>query len=146
MTESKATYIIIEGTGNDEELQKYKECFDQNGSEKNLEVLKWFHQDNLRKEQSILYALEPQKSTIAAICTYLPAIVRCMGTNLSALQSFDTLTDYRHRGKGLFIQLASGLAEKETAKGTELVFGFPNENSITGLVNKLGFTYFGEVP
>lgn len=146
MIENKPKYDIVEGTGSDEELQKYKECFEQNESEKNVEVLKWFHQDNLRGEQSIIYALDPKSKNIASIYTYLPTIVACMGSNVPALQSFDTLTDHRHRGKGLFIQLATKLAEKETTKGNQLVFGFPNENSVKGFVKKLGFTYFGEVP
>lgn len=146
MKENKPKYDIAEGNGSDEELKKYKDCFDQNESEKDLDVLKWFHQDNLRGKQSILYALEPESKNIAAIYTYLPTIVKCMGTNVPALQSFDTLTDHKHRGKGLFIQLASQLAEKETAKGNALVFGFPNENSVKGFVKKLGFTYFGEAP
>ena len=146
MKENKPKYDIIEGTGSDEELQKYKECFKRNGSEKNVEVLKWFHQDNLRGEQSIIYALEQKSRNIAAIYTYLPTVVGCMGSNVPALQSFDTLTDHQHRGKGLFIELATKLAEKETAKGNELVYGFPNENSVKGFVKKLGFIYFGEVP
>lgn len=146
MKENKPKYDIVEGSGNDEELKKYKDCFDQNQSEKDLEVLKWFHQDNLRKEQSILYAIETESQRIAAIYTYLPTTLHCMETKVPALQSFDTLTDYRHRGKGLFIQLANRLAQKETERGNALVFGFPNENSVNGFVKKLGFTYFGEVP
>ncbi|MEO6681658.1 MAG: GNAT family N-acetyltransferase [Ginsengibacter sp.] len=146
MKENKPEYDIVEGVASDEELQKYKDCFDQNVSEKNLELLKWFHQDNLRGERSILYAIESESRNIAAIYTYLPTVLKCMDTNISGLQSFDTLTDHRHRGKGLFIRLATKLAEKETTKGNELVFGFPNENSVKGFVKKLGFTYFGEVP
>ncbi len=146
MEENKPKYTIVEGTGSDEELKKYKDFFNQNESEKYLDILKWFHQDNLRGEQSILYAEEPESRNIAAIYTYLPTEVKCMDTTIPALQSFDTLTDQRHRGKGLFIQLATKLAEKETTKGNQLIFGFPNENSIKGFVKKLGFTYFGEVP
>ena len=146
MKEYQGKYDIVEGTGSDEELAKYKNCFDQNESEKNLDVLKWFHQDNLRENQSILYAVEKESQNIAAIYTYLPAIVKCFDRNVPALQSFDTLTDHRHRGKGLFITLASKLAEREIKRGNEFVFGFPNENSLNGFVKKLGFTYFGEVP
>ena len=146
MIKKKSTYTVLEGTANDKELLNYKHCFEQNNSRKNLEVLKWFHRENLRKENSILYALAPESNNIAAIYTCLPAIVKCMDSNIPALQSFDTLTDHRHRGKGLFTQLASTLIEIETAKGNELVFGFPNENSVGGFVKKLGFSYFGEVP
>lgn len=78
MKRNELKYDIVEGTGSDEELQRYKDCFDQNESEKNLAVLKWFHQDNLRGEQSILYALEPESRNIAAIYTYLPTVVKCI--------------------------------------------------------------------
>ena len=117
MKENIPKYDIVEGTGSDEELKTYKDCFDQNKSEKDLATLIWLHQDNLRKEQSILYALEPESRNIAAIYTYLPTVVKCMQTNIPALQSFDTLTDHRHRGKGLFIQLATKLAQKEKERG-----------------------------
>lgn len=146
MKEKQAKYDIIKGTGSDDELKRYKNCFDQNESEKDLEVLKWFHQDNLREEHSILYAVEKESQNIAAIYTYLPTIVKCFDSNVHALQSFDTLTDHRHRGKGLFITLASKLAQIEIKRGNEFVYGFPNENSLKGFVKKLGFTYFGEVP
>lgn len=146
MKEEQVKYNIVEGTGSDAELRKYKNCFDQNESEKDLDVLKWFHQDNLREENSILYAVEEQSQNIAAIYTYLPTIVKCFDRNVYALQSFDTLTDHRHRGKGLFITIATELAQREMKRGNEFVFGFPNENSLNGFVKKLGFTYFGEVP
>lgn len=139
-------YNIVKGNGNDEELEKYRQCFLVNGSEKSLNVLKWFHQQNLRKVNSIYYAIDSETQNIAAIYTYLPVILKCMGKIVNGMQSFDTLTDKNHRSKGLFIKLASKIEKEESLKNNELVYGFPNENSVHGFVNKLGFTYFGEVP
>lgn len=139
-------YKFERGTGSDAELTKYGKCFNENGSHKSLEILKWFHQKNLPHIQAIYYAIEKNTNDIAAIYTYLPVKLKCMGNVVTAMQSFDTLTDYRHRGKGLFIKLASKLEKEESEKDNELVFGFPNENSVHGFVKKLGFTYFGEVP
>ena len=139
-------YEFLRGTGNDEELERYRKCFSENGSEKSIELLKWFHQGNLPQLQSIYYAIDKSNNQIAAIYTYLPVIMKCMDKTVIAMQSFDTLTDYRHRSKGLFIKLATRLEKEESLKNNELVYGFPNENSVHGFVKKLKFTYFGEVP
>ncbi len=144
--ENEEQYALLRGTGNTEELERYRHCFSENGSEKSIDLLKWFHQKNLPGVQSIYYAIDKQTNEIAAIYTYLPVLVKCMGKIVVAMQSFDTLTDHRHRSKGLFIKLASKLEKEESLKSNELVYGFPNENSVHGFVKKLGFTYFGEVP
>lgn len=146
MENLQTQYNIVKGNANDEELERYRECFYVNGTTKSLNVLKWFHQQNLRNSNSIYYALTSDTGSIAAIYTYLPVIFRCMGKLVNGMQSFDTLTDKNHRSKGLFIKLASKIEKEETLNNNELVYGFPNENSIHGFVNKLGFTYFGEVP
>ncbi len=139
-------YEFVRGTGSNEELEKYRQCFSENGSEKSIDLLKWFHQQNLPGIQSIYYAIDKSTNEIAAIYTYLPVLLKCMDKTVTAMQSFDTLTDYRHRSKGLFVKLASKLEKEEGLKNNELVYGFPNENSVHGFVKKLGFTYFGEVP
>ena len=146
MQEKQTQYDIIKGTGSDEELERYRQCFIKNGSEKNLAILKWMHQQNLPGLNSIYYAIDRETQDIAAIYTYLPVILQCMGKIVNGMQSFDTLTDEKHRSRGLFIRLASKIEKEERLKNNELVYGFPNENSIHGFVNKLGFTYFGEVP
>jgi hypothetical protein len=139
-------YQLLRGLGSTEELERYSHCFSENGTEKSIELLKWFHQKNLPGLQSIYYAIDKSTNEIAAIYTYLPVLFKCMDTIVIAMQSFDTLTDYRHRSKGLFIRLASKLEKEESLKNNELVYGFPNENSVHGFVKKLGFKYFGEVP
>jgi hypothetical protein len=139
-------YKFVRGVGSDEELEKYRECFSKNGTEKSVELLKWFHKKNLPGAQSIYYAIDKSTNQIAAIYTYLPVLLKCMDKVVVAMQSFDTLTDQKHRSKRLFIKLASKLEEEERKNNTALIYGFPNENSVHGFVNKLGFIYFGEVP
>lgn len=144
--QNEEQYELLRGTGDTEELERYRNCFSENGSEKSIELLKWFHQKNLPGLKAIYYAIDKPTNEIAAIYTYLPVFLKCMDRVIVAMQSFDTLTDHRHRSKGLFIKLASKLEKEESLKNNELVYGFPNENSVHGFVNKLGFTYFGEVP
>lgn len=146
MEEERTQYDIVKGIGNDEELEKYRQCFIFNGSDKSLGILKWMHQQNLPGLNSIYYAIDRETKDIAAIYTYLPVILKCMEKVVNGMQSFDTLTDKRHRSRGLFIKLASKIEKEESLKNNELVYGFPNENSVHGFVKKLGFTYFGEVP
>ncbi len=139
-------YETVSGTASNEELALYKKCFDSNESPKTLELLRWNHQENLPKTHSIYYAISKSSRKIAAIYTYLPVIFRCMGKTVTVMQSFDTLTDQDHRGKGLFIKLATAIENEQKQKEVEFVYGFPNENSVYGFLKKLRFHYFGEVP
>jgi GNAT superfamily N-acetyltransferase len=52
-------------------------------------------------------------------------------------QSADTMTHPDHRNKGLFTELANHTYALSKAMGISLVFGFPNQNSLPGLINKL---------
>ena len=108
--------------------------------------MKWFHKKNIPGSHSIYYAIDKLTGQIAAIYTYLPVLLKCLNEVVLAMQSFDTLTHEKHRGKRLFIKLATKLEEEERLNNAVLVFGFPNENSVHGFVKKLGFIYFGEVP
>jgi len=54
-------------------------------------------------------------------------------------QSCDTMTHSSHRKKGLFIKLAKMTFDLAKEKNIHFIFGFPNKNSYTGFVEKLGF-------
>ncbi len=57
-------------------------------------------------------------------------------------QSGDTMTHSKHRGKGLFTQLAKETFEYCRQNGFHLIFGFPNQNSYPGFVKKLDWIHF----
>lgn len=65
------------------------------------------------------------------------------GKKVLAVQSGDTMTHKNHTGKGLFIELAKRTYKLAREKGVELVFGFPNQNSFPGFVNKLNWKHDG---
>jgi hypothetical protein len=146
MEEAQTQYELVRGNGNNEELEKYRQCFLENGTNKSIELLKWLHQKNLPGLQTIYYAIDKKTGEIAATYAYVAVMIKCMGKIVVGMQAIDALTDYRHRSKGLFVILASRLAKEESAKNNELVYGFPNENAVDGQVKKVGFTYFGEIP
>jgi hypothetical protein len=56
-----------------------------------------------------------------------------------AAQSADTMTHPHYRYKGLFVELANLTIQLCRDNGIELLFGFPNQNSLPGFINKLGW-------
>lgn len=143
-TTTTSEYTIIKGKAELPELEKYRVCFRQNGTERSAENLYWLHLHNLPRKNSIYYAM--QGDEIAAIYTALPVFFKINDQLVPALQSIDTLTDTHHRGKGLFIKLANRLFAEEVKNGFGLIYGFPNDNSAPGFFKKLGWKCFGEVP
>lgn len=144
MDNPSANYQIVKGVASNEELQGYRHCFAQNGSQKSLESLQWLHQQNLTGLNSIYYAMH--SNTVAAIYTAMPVVFKVNQSMANALQSIDTITDAAHRGKGLFPKLAKQLYSDAPSSHYKLVYGFPNENSAPGFFNKLGWVSFGEAP
>ena len=125
-------------------MEKYRLCFENNGTSRNIEHLFWLHQKNLANTHIIYYAMNGDN--IAAIYTAMPVMFKIKTNLCKAMQSIDTITDVNHRGKGLFPKLASKLYEDAPKNDLELVYGFPNENSAPGFFNKLKWISFGEAP
>jgi len=57
-----------------------------------------------------------------------------------AAQSADTMTHPQHRYKGIFVELCNLTFQLCWDNSIKLLFGFPNQNSLPGFVNKLGWT------
>lgn len=80
-----------------------------------------------------------------AFYAVIPCFIEYNGHLVLAAQSTDTMTHPGHRNKGLFVALAEltyNLCRKE---GIRLVFGFPNQNSLPGFINKLGWQQVGQM-
>ena len=58
-------------------------------------------------------------------------------------QSADTMTHPQHRYKGMFVDLSNMTFDLCRQLGISLIFGFPNQNSYHGAVNKLGWKMTG---
>lgn len=67
----------------------------------------------------------------------VPCFIDCDGHPVLAAQSADTMTHPDHRGKGLFIKLAELTYALCYYEKILILFGFPNQNSLPGFVNKL---------
>lgn len=67
----------------------------------------------------------------------IPTLLWYEGKSLLAAQSADTMTHPEYRGLGLFARLANHTYTLCKMEGVRLVFGFPNQNSLPGFLNKL---------
>jgi hypothetical protein len=68
----------------------------------------------------------------------IPCFIQYDNRLILAAQSADTMTHPAHRNKGLFIILANLTFELCQIEGICLIYGFPNQNSLPGLL-KLGW-------
>ncbi len=68
------------------------------------------------------------------------------GQAVSGAQSLDTMTHPLYRGQGMFVTLAQACMEVARARGVEVLYGFPNDQSFPGFVRKLDWGHIGDVP
>lgn len=130
---------------NSETLLFYKECFDTNESEKNIDVLNWqFFKNGIKNFVDIEFDTEKNKT--AAIYATFSVNFKINNHLHIGSQSLDTITDIDYRGKGLFIKLAKDVYQKAADDGVALVYGFPNGNSIHGFKSKLEWEVLDPVP
>jgi hypothetical protein len=69
----------------------------------------------------------------------IPCFIKSGDNSILSAQSADTMTHPEHRNKGLFVELALTTFQLCRELNIRLLFGFPNQNSLPGFVNKLGW-------
>jgi hypothetical protein len=74
-----------------------------------------------------------------AFYAVIPCFIKADGNIILSAQSADTMTHPDYRNQGLFIELALHTFQLCEECGIKLIFGFPNQNSLPGFVNKLGW-------
>ena len=74
-----------------------------------------------------------------AFYAVIPCFIKAGNEVILVAQSADTMTHPAHRNKGLFVELALTTFQLCRELGIRLLFGFPNQNSLPGFVNKLGW-------
>jgi len=79
----------------------------------------------------------------AAYYGVIPCYLRYQGKVILAAQSADTMTHPKHQQKGLFTLLANLTYNLCQLEGIKLLFGFPNQRSLPGFVQKLGWHIAG---
>src|ERR1700743_8364 len=67
----------------------------------------------------------------------IPCFLSVNNVKVLATQSADVMTHPDYRNKGLFVELALTTFQLCRELNVKLLFGFPNQNSLHGFVNKL---------
>lgn len=80
-----------------------------------------------------------QENIPAAFYGVYPQLISFKNEDFLVAQSGDTMTHPDHQKKGLFISLAKHTFEYCKSIGILAIFGFPNQNSYPGFINKLNF-------
>lgn len=78
-------------------------------------------------------------SDVAGVYSVMPIRLLLNGRATLAAFSFDTMTSSQYQRRGLFIKLASELYRALAKEGFNLVYGFPNNNSMHGFIHDLGW-------
>ncbi|MFM7682710.1 MAG: GNAT family N-acetyltransferase [Bacteroidota bacterium] len=91
------------------------------------------------------YTAYDQNGNAVAFYGVFPCLANYNGETYLVAQSGNTMTHTAHQGKGLFTILAKKTYEYCVEKGIHLVFGFPNNNSYPGFVQKLNWIHFDTI-
>ena len=81
----------------------------------------------------------------AAFYGVYPCQIEYQGKYYLSAQAGDTMTHSEHTGKGLFTNLALKTQKLCKDKGFDILFAFPNENSLPGFIKKLGWKHFDNI-
>jgi hypothetical protein len=127
-------------------IDRYKNCFDKNGSQKKKSIIHWQFFENPVNKQYVDLAIDTKTNNTAAIYAIFPVKIKVLDDVFVGSQSLDTITDIDYRGKGLFINLAKDVFNKALLNEVKLVYGFPNGNSIYGFQKKLEWEVLDPVP
>jgi GNAT superfamily N-acetyltransferase len=131
----------------DEDLRRFKSCFDENGSPRTEEHLRWQYWDNPAGPVTVDFAHPvADEERLAAIYSVQPTRLRVRGNVRYAVQSLDTLTHKEFRGRGLFVTMAKRTFERAREVEAACVYGFPNGHSAHGFFERLGWQRLDPVP
>lgn len=108
------------------------------------DYLKWRYAENPAGD--LLVNVEVSDEDVIANYSASPVIMSIHGESSKTALSMTTMTDPDHMGKGLFPKLAAGLYKYMEESGYSMIWGFPNNNSHRGFINKLVWKDVYEIP
>jgi len=92
------------------------------------------------------FAVARHDGAVVGISGYIQSRMQLGQTSGTAVQAVDSFVSETMRGKGIFTRLAQAYDEHARASGTDLVWGFPNDNAAPAWYGKLGWHRHGQVP
>jgi len=141
------SYWVWRGRANQHVIELVKRLFAGHGEQRSEELIRWQYLEHLGGAYvAVAHTAAGLLDGAAAIYSAFPVKWRSGGRSVTAAQSFDTLTTELHRGRGLFVKLASMVYEDMAADDVELVYGVPNGQSYGTFVNRLGWQSLDPLP
>lgn len=136
MNENKYEFVKINESKILDLISLYKVCF---GFEPTYDEL-LSKQLNCNGENKFVGFIAYSEGNIpAAFYGVYPQLISYQNEDFLVAQSGDTMTHPEHQKRGLFISLANHTFEYCISIGILAIFGFPNQNSYPGFINKLNF-------
>jgi GNAT superfamily N-acetyltransferase len=134
-------------TASAEDFERFRRCFERNGSPRSDAKVRWQYNDNPTRKLFVDFAIDPARpDEIAGIYAVQPCAMRVGAEVRLGVQSVDTLVDERYRGQGLFVKMARAVYDRCARDGCALVYGFPNGSSAHGFFTKLDWKPLDPVP
>lgn len=137
-------------SNSEEDLERFKICFDENDSPRTVKHLRWQYLDGFQSVAPLVVLGMPDgddsNSRVIGIYATFQSRFTCDGNIVTGIQSLDTLTSKDFRGKGLFNNFANLVYAKSEQQGVSFIYGFPNANSAHGFFTKLGWTRLDPIP
>jgi hypothetical protein len=106
----------------------------------------WRHENLGNPEGKSIVVLAAEGDRILSQFVLAPRTVQVLGRRAPSYQSMEVMTRSSERRKGHFTRLgfmAQGTAER---LGCDVLWAFPNRNSIAGFVDRFGWNVVGQVP
>lgn len=92
------------------------------------------------------FAVARHDGAIVGISGYIQSRMQFGQNTGVAVQAVDSFVSETMRGRGIFTRLARAYDEHARRSGTDLVWGFPNDNAAPMWYGKLGWHRHGQVP
>lgn len=104
----------------------------------------WEFKDNPSGPAEILLAVDGDR--IVGHYAVIPQRFKIRDRRIMATLSLDTMVHPDYQGQRIFTRLAADSYEQIARKGMPMTYGFPNKNSIHGIVNKLNWEEIAVLP
>lgn len=138
----KSNYSFQRVSGN-EQVERISKIFNSNENNKSNEHLIWQYNNNIGTSYTII---ANDSNEDAAVYSVFQTNAIFFGEQKKICQSLDTLTDINHRGKGLFVKMATEVFNDCDNDNIAFIYGFPNDSSAPGFFKKLGWKQLGFPP
>ena len=112
----------------------------------NEKFLNWQYNSNPSGKAVIKLAVDNKNNKIAGEYVVIPMKLKVESNVINGTLSLNTLTKKEYRGKGIFKGLAKEVYKECSNSELAFTYGFPNQNSYPGFINKLDFKELGQVP